>query len=243
MEIIYHPKGKAGEYADWAANLFTGCSHGCLYCYVPAIIHKTREDFAKVEPRKNILSKLEDDACYLCLHPEMGKSVFLCFACDPYPPEDQMVTRWAIEILHQNGISVMILTKGGFRAIRDFDLLTPEDQFGVTLTCLTVAESDKWEPGAASPGQRMLSLKKAHDYGIKTWVSLEPVLNPETTLKIIRETHSFVDMYKVGILNYHPHTQSINWRKFGQDVVELLDDLKAKYYIKKDLESYLKVGV
>ncbi|MCL2006359.1 MAG: hypothetical protein FWG73_09405 [Planctomycetaceae bacterium] len=41
MPIIYTPRGKALEYSDLAANLYTGCSHACRYCYCPAIV--TRE--------------------------------------------------------------------------------------------------------------------------------------------------------------------------------------------------------
>lgn len=242
MKVIYHPKGKAGEYADWALNLFTGCQHGCVYCYAPTVLHKTKEEFQKVEPRKGILFHLENDVKYICTHPELSaETVFLCFSCDPYPPEDRyQITRHAIRILHGAGINVMILTKGGDRAVRDLDLLTNKDQFGVTLTCLDDAESLKWELGAALPGERMMSLCIAHNKRIKTWVSLEPVLNPEVTLDIIRQTHTYVDMYKVGILNYHPLTQTINWPKFGREVVDLLESLGKKYYIKQDLQAYLR---
>jgi DNA repair photolyase len=81
-------------------------------------------------------------------------------------------------------------------------------------------------------------LKEAHDEGIKTWVSLEPVLNPETSLQIIRETHTFVDKFKVGLLNYHPLAKTIDWIKFRANVVNLLDNLHCNYYIKNDLKNY-----
>jgi DNA repair photolyase len=206
-------------------------------------MHKTKEEFQKVEPRKDILLHLDNDVKYLCTHPELSaETVFLCFSCDPYPPVDPYkLTRQAIRILHGAGINVMILTKGGYRAVRDFDLLTNKDQFGVTLTCLDDTESLKWEPGAGLPIDRMISLKRAKYRGIQTWVSLEPVLNPEVTLDIIQQTHTYVDMYKVGILNYHPLTQTINWPKFGRDVVALLELLGKKYYIKQDLQAYLEL--
>ena len=35
MNAIYEPKGAAREYAELACNLYTGCNHGCLYCYAP----------------------------------------------------------------------------------------------------------------------------------------------------------------------------------------------------------------
>lgn len=241
-KIIYKPSGKAGEYADYAVNLYNGCSHGCVYCYASMIMHKTKEDFAKVGQRKNLLENLQKDIEYLSTCPQKVNSIFLCFTCDPYQPIEQeyKFTHQAIELLHQVGISVMILTKAGKLPLRDFDLLTNKDQFGVTLTLLEDEDSIKWEPNAALPCDRMAALKVAHDHGIKTWVSLEPVINPEATLDLIRLTYNVVDMYKVGILNYHPHTQTINWAKFGHDVIALLESLGKKYYIKKDLQEYIK---
>lgn len=32
-KAIYKPKGKAGEYAQFACNFYTGCSNDCQYCY------------------------------------------------------------------------------------------------------------------------------------------------------------------------------------------------------------------
>lgn len=241
-KIIYKPYGKAGEYADYAVNLYNGCSHGCTYCYAPMIMHKNKEDFIKAGQRKCLIANLQKDIAYLSSRKEQVKSVFLCFTCDPYQPIESEfgITRWAIQLLHDAGISVMILTKGGLRAIRDFDLLTNRDQFGVTLTCDIPGESKLWEPGAGMPEHRIQSLKTAHDKGIRTWVSLEPVIYPDSTLNLIKQTHSFVDMYKVGILNYHPLTQKIDWPKFGHEVIALLDSLGKKYYIKKDLQEYVK---
>ena len=133
----------------------------------------------------------------------------------------------------------MILTKGGKRAERDFDLLTKTDKFGVTLTCLDNNESLKWESGAALPIERIESLKNAHKLGVLTWVSLEPVINPDTSLKIIRQTHEFVDLYKVGKMNYHPIAKTIDWNKFGNDAINLLNSLEKEYYIKDDLKKFL----
>jgi len=133
----------------------------------------------------------------------------------------------------------MLLTKGGQRAERDFDLLTNNDWFGVTLTNLNDALSLQWEPGAALPEARIMSLYHAHEKGIKTWVSLEPVLYPEVALELIRRTHSFVNKFKVGVLNYHPHSKDIDWHNFANDVKSLLTELRCDYYLKNDLSKWL----
>ena len=238
MNTVYQTSGKAREYCEQAVNLYGGCAHGCVYCYAPNATYKTREIFSNPLPRKDIIKNLSIDCAKI---PDRTKPVLLCFTTDPYQPIDQeyKLSRKAIEVLHSYGFPVIILTKGGNRAVRDFDLLTDKDQFGATLTCLDDSESLKWEPGAALPQDRINTLKEAHDEGIKTWVSLEPVLNPETSLQIIRETHTFVDKFKVGLLNYHPLAKTIDWIKFRANVVNLLDNLHCNYYIKNDLKNYV----
>ena len=238
---IYQPRGKAREYAPLAVNLYRGCSHGCEYCYAPACTFKSQSEFSVPKLRDGIVHKIEADAAGLASRHEHGP-VLLCFTCDPYQPIDMEheLSRKAIESLHSHGLNVMILTKGGARAQRDFDLLTAVDWFGVTLTNLRDDLSLKWEPGAALPAERIESLRVAHNKGVGTWVSLEPVLYPEAALEIIRLTHDFVDRFKVGKLNYHPHSKTVDWYRFASDVDGLLAELRCDYYLKEDLRGFLR---
>lgn len=220
MSIIYEPKGRAREYAPLAANLYNGCSHGCRYCYVPTIppwkFSKTaRADFhANPRPRPGIIAQLRRE-CQKT--PGNGKRVLLSFTTDPYQhiDQDHHLTRQAIEILHAAGYAVEVLTKGGYRALADRDVFGTQDAFASTLTFLDAERSVQWEPGAAVPEERIYTIAAFHQSGIPTWVSLEPVIDPESALEIIRETHDFVDLYKVGKINHHPLSDSINWRLFG----------------------------
>jgi len=167
--------------------------------------------------------------------------VLLCFTCDPYQHVDERMglTRETIRLLHRYGFSVQVLTKGGSRALRDLDMFRAGDAFASTLTLLDDAHSRKWEPGAALPEDRIDTLRQFHEAGVQTWVSLEPVLNPASALEIIRRTHGFVDLYKVGKLNYHELASRIDWQAFADNVVALLDSLGARYYIKESLLPYL----
>ena len=245
MKVLYKPKGKAGEYAELAVNLYSGCTHGCLYCYAPRVLHRTAEDFhSNVTVRKNVLSQLEKDAAKMSKTDDAGKPVHLCFTCDPYPVGlEGNVTRDAIEILKSYGFGIQILTKAGMRATEDFDLLDKNDSFGTTLTFHSLALAKHWEPGAASPSDRMRSLKGAYLKRIKTWVSLEPVIVSDQTLKIIEMTHRYVDLYKVGKLNYQDPPFEISWRDFAIDVTTLLNQLGKSYLIKEDLKKFLEVPV
>jgi len=199
-----------------------------------------------------VLGKARKDAA---LHQaaETTDPILLSFTCDPYQHLDceLRTTRKTIAILKKHGLKIQVLTKGGQRALRDLDLFDPRDTFATTLTFLDDDRSRQWEPNAALPFSRIDAVKKFHAEDIATWVSLEPVLDPATSLEIIRQTHTFVDIYKVGKLNHHARAKEINWQQFAGDAIELLKNLDyqrntdhdgleiGQFYIKEDLAAYL----
>jgi hypothetical protein len=86
-------------------------------------------------------------------------------------------------------------------------------------------------------------LRKFHEAGIFTWVSLEPTLDADSSLAIVQHTHKFVDLYKVGQVNYQSETKkTIDWRDYTLRMIELLHKLKAAHYIKHDLQKFLPEG-
>ena len=168
--------------------------------------------------------------------------MLLCFSTDPYHPGDTTLTRTVLEILIENGMAFCPLSKGGTRALRDIDLFRPDrDAYAATLTCLD-DRSRKWERNAPPPDDRIAALKTFHAKGIFTWVSLEPVLDVEASLAIVMATHSFVDLYKVGRANYLPITTTTDWRTYTLRMIELLNRVGAKHYIKQDLQRFLPAG-
>ena len=239
MKIITQSKGRAAEYGKLSLNLYIGCDHGCRYCYGPGVCHLTPDDFRIPKPKKNALARLEKDARDLAGETE---PIFLSFITDPYSHIDNSLglTRMAIQILHANNLRVKILTKGGQRSFRDFDLLGPEDSYGATLTFVDGCDSKYWEPRAASPGERISMLDAAHKKGIPTWVSLEPVIDPKQTLELVRRTHNFVDEYRVGKLNYSP--SDVDWTLFAHQLVNLFNAQDCAYFIKQDLYNYCPQG-
>lgn len=241
MNLIYEPKGKAREYAPLACNVYSGCDHACKYCYAPSACHRYRESFIIPTDRPgNFLETLKKDAEKMPQESRLS-SVLLSFTCDPYQKFDTIrrTTRQVIKILHETGFNVTILTKGGSRALADLDLFTLQDTFATTLTTLDESESLEWEPGAALPENRINTIKEFKKAGISTWVSLEPVINPAQVQQIIRETSDFVDLYKVGKLNYHPLAQQIDWSLFAKQTIKLLAELEKPYYVKQDLLPFL----
>lgn len=235
MKPIYKPKGAAGEYGDYAINIYTGCPHRCTYCYVPAVLHMTREQFhSRVEPRAGIAEavrkQIEREQIY-------EKQIFLCFACDPYPfGYDASVTREVIQVIKESGNHIKILTKNGYDAINDFDLLNENDWYGVTLTGSEPFD----EPDASKDNDRKLSLRIAKENGISTWISFEPVLNADYVLETIVRLKDRCDFVAIGKLNYHK--SSINWAEFGRKAEEICQRNGVDYYIKSSLRKEMANG-
>lgn len=240
-QYIYAPKGQAGEYAPLAANPYGGCGHGCAYCYVPLVTKKHREDFdAGARPRKDYLDNLRKDARKY-RQAGITEQVLFSFTTDVYHPFDRSLTRPSLHIVQEHGMGICVLTKGGSRALEDIDLYRPgHDSFASTLTTLDDSFSKKWERNAALPGERIATLKKFHKRGIFTWVSLEPTLSVEASLEIVKATHRFVDLYKVGRANYlGALTKNTDWKDYTLRMIDLFAKLGVRHYIKRDLQPYL----
>jgi len=242
-KIIYAPRGQAGEYSPLATNPYRGCGHGCAYCYVPNVLHMDRKEFdAGAVERPGFRDTLRADAIKYRAANLHGQ-VMLSFTTDPYHRGDTSLTRHTLTTLADHGLGFCTLTKGGSRALRDLDLFRQtRDAFASTLTSLDDRFSLKWERNAALPADRMAALRTFHERGIFTWVSLEPTLDIDASLAIVRATHGFVDLFKVGRVNYLPMTRTTDWRDYTLRMVELLNDLGAAHYIKHDLQPFLPAG-
>lgn len=244
--VIYEPTGRAREYAALDCNLYQGCSHGCTYCYAPGCLRMSREAFhAATEPRPNILERLEAEAPR---YSGTTEPVLLCFTCDPYQPAEleHRVTRRALEILNRHSVPWTVLTKGGTLALRDLDLFRQAGarcSFGTSLSFLNDGDGWFWEPGAASVRDRLLAIRDFRAAGIRTWVSLEPVILPEQAVEVVRRTADIVDEFRVGRLNHHPLAATIDWADFTRRIMAALLETDCDYVVKADLRQYLPAGV
>ena len=241
--FIYAPAGQAGEYAPLASNPYRGCSHSCAYCYVPNVLRMDRAEFyGAVTSRPNFLASLEKDARKYQAAGITDQCMF-SFTCDVFNPANRELTRPSLEIVQRYGMGISTLTKGGSRALECIDLFRPaQDSFASTLTSLDDAFSRKWEPKAAPASDRVATLRRFHDRGIFTWVSLEPTLDIESSLEIVRQTHHFVDLFKIGRVNYMPLTRTTDWKSYTERMIELCQQLDVANYIKADLQPFLPPG-
>jgi len=178
-------------------------------------------------------------------------------------------TSQALEILEHYNIPVSVLSKGGmsakddllgvFRKAKHNDQLQRDWRFGQTILFtdddrsrhLDPLDDDKdgwriagWEPHAADFQSRQAAIQLAHDLGIFTWVSIEPVINTEQALDVIDRMLPYVKLFKVGKLNHGEEIdeecarieRETDWRKFTADVKKLVP--KDMLYLKKSLQEY-----
>ena len=218
---IYTPKGAAREYGELALNIYTGCPHRCFYCYAPNVLHCNREAFhSHVEPRPGIVEAVREQL----RRTEMtGKTVHLCFTCDPFPAHyNHAPTLQIIRMLKEYGNNVQILTKG--HGTSCFGLLNGNDWYGISFD-------------GTNGLSGFLDIEKAHEQGIKTWASFEPVLCPETVLDTIRWAHTWLDSVKIGKLTYRKPPEPVDWAAFGREAEALCQELGLDYYIKDSLRK------
>lgn len=211
-KAIYKPKGKAAEYGKYACNFHVGCSNGCTYCYCKkGILSKSMGGDVPVlkkcfKDEGHALKIFEKEL--LQNKEELQKhGLFFSFTSDPMLPETIDITMKAIEAATDNYVPVKILTKctcwvdAYLRYCEIFEDAIGGGQewrknyaFGFTLT-----GHDELEPNASPNSERIEAMKKLHAASFKTWTSIEPIIDFESSKDMIRKTAGYCDLYKIGL--------------------------------------------
>ena len=155
----------------YTANLYKGCTHGCVYCYAPSLTHDDRKWGSYVDVKVNAPQVLEKE-----LRGLRKDEVFLSSASDPYQPVEARygVTRRCLEVLLRRRYPVSILTRSPL-VLRDLDLLKRFESIRVGMS-ITSVPVRRYEPGVPPLQRRIDTLRKLSKSGISTWVSLAPVI-------------------------------------------------------------------
>jgi len=151
-------------------NPYTGCSHGCLYCYATSYITR----FDDCRPKVDLLGRLRREVGRL----KNNDLVALSNSSDPYPPLENnlRLTRECLRILGGRGIPVQVVTKSDL-VMGDLDLLRDmKVTVSMTLTTLKDTLSRRLEPGAPLPGRRLKALALLSRAGVPTSVRVDPII-------------------------------------------------------------------
>lgn len=156
----------------YGLNPYTGCGHGCLYCYITSYIPNAFNP----RPKERLMELVRRDLEKI----PRGAVVALSNSSDPYtPPEAQLgLTRKVLEALLERGYRVLITTKSPL-VLRDLDILAKHrERVAVQITITTLREelAERLEPRAPRPRGRLDAVKKLAEAGIKVTVRLDPLI-------------------------------------------------------------------
>lgn len=210
---------RSGIYGvDYSINPYTGCQHGCVYCY--ARITAKRRGYELEEWGKFVEAKIN---CAAVLSKELLKArkglVLLSSTSDPYQPIEvkYKLTRQVLKLLLQHQFPVAILTKSTL-VLRDADLFKQFEhcEVGVSISTLDEGACNAFEPNVASIEQRIEVLKKLKDQGIKTYVMIAPILPSfteyklEELIKCLAQSTDRLLVDKLNLRNYvWPHVHKV----------------------------------
>jgi DNA repair photolyase len=190
-------------------NPYTGCDHGCLYCYASSYI----PNFKDIHPKKDLLIQLKREAAKL-----NGETVSLCNSSDPYPRMEASVglTRRCLEVLADYNCRIQIITKSNL-VTRDDDLLAKASaSVALTITTDDAELARQLEPFAPSPSQRIRAAQDLAKAGIPVSVRIDPIIpnindRPQkliATLAAIGVKHVTASTYKAKPDNWMRLTQA-----------------------------------
>ena len=186
---------------SYSINPYQGCEHGCIYCYA-RVTHQywgysAGLDFEqKVLVKKNAAKLLDKQLTSKNWRPEL---IMLSGNTDCYQPIERKlkITRALLEVFNKRKHPVGIITKNKL-ICRDLDILTQlnkDNLLRVTLSITTLDDKLRMllEPRTASVNQRLKTLKKLTDAGIKVNVNMAPIipgLNSHEILELAEKVSS-----------------------------------------------------
>ena len=107
--------------------------------------------------------------------------------------------------------------------------------FGSTLCWSADSDRQRWEPHAANIESRWSAIQEAHELGIKTWISIEPTIDPEQGLQVITRGIDLVDAFAVGTWNYSRQASKLDYRRYLEKVLALAQENNLQLYVKDSL--------
>jgi DNA repair photolyase len=240
----------------YVINPYTGCQHGCSYCYARFMKRVTGHkepwgEFVDVKVNAADLLRIE-------IRKKKPARVWVSGVCDPYQPLEAhyKLTRQCLEILAQNRWPVTVQTRSPL-VLRDIELLKQMSlpggpspnaslpglgappaisqaseilEVGFSVTTADDEVRKLFEPHAPPIGARLEALGELHRAGIRTFVMVAPMLPGAQGLGELLAGRA--DYLLLDRLNYH----YADWiyRRYG-----LEDKLAPEFFVRtgRELES------
>ena len=262
-KALYNPNGKANEYSQWAVNFFTGCSNDCDYCYlkrgVLSHVWDNKPHLKKVFTDYNdALKTFEKELLANRTRVRVEGGVFFSFSTDPCLPSTFPLTRKAALFAIDCGVPVTILTKVSdthwlnhafnpdWEKYFDTDKKDTRNIFDIFvnrgLLCIgfTLTGHDEMENGASTNELRISGLDYIHSRGIKTFASIEPVIDFKSSLSMIRKAAPYCDLFKIGLMSGvgSSYYDIKELESFMSDANDIISSDGRKVYWKDSIRKY-----
>ena len=162
---------------DYCVNPYTGCSHGCVYCYATFMARYS----GHVEPWGTFVDAKVNLPDVLSREVKRRPRGFVVVGtvCDPYQPAEAEfgLTRRAIAILSRARFEFRLLTKSDL-VVRDIDVLRdcPNGGVQMTLTGLSDDVASFFEPGAPTMTRRLAAVERLCRAGVDVGAFFGPIL-------------------------------------------------------------------
>ena len=203
---------------------YTGCEHGCLYCYASSYVRR----FHECRPKRDLLRLVRGDVARL---PD-NALISMSNSSDPYPPmeRDMQLTRRCLEEFQGRSLRILIITKNNL-VLRDLDLLRGL-RCAVTLTITTLDDdlARRLEPGAPPPSRRLDAVEKLSSEGIMVGVRVDPIipyLNDEGLLYLLKEIRDAGAIH-VTSSTFKPRPDS--WARIETAFQDVAEKLRPLYF-------------
>lgn len=209
--LVYREKG--GRRSPWTCNFYLGCSNSCTYCCCTYIIKHNWSSKVKLikhfESESHALEIFEQEIKENLESLQSRGRLFFSLTTDCMLPETKDLTFSAMKVCHDLNVPFKVLTKctkwidGEF--IKEFSESgtvwgeTPKMElfaFGFSLTGHDEIEIDA-DPNKER-AQSLITLKKM---GFRTFASFEPVIDYDSTFKMIETVYEYCDFMRIGLLN------------------------------------------
>ena len=185
--------------AGFTVNPYVGCAHACKYCYADFMKRFTghKEKWGGFVDVKH-WPEIKNPQKYA------GKTIIVGSVTDGYHQceEEFERTRKFLEELKGVDVNLIITTKSSL-ILRDLDLIKSFPDPIISLSINTLDEEFREDMDNASPiSERLETLRKFHDEGIKTVCFISPIFPGITDLfRIIEEVNGYVDYIWLENLN------------------------------------------
>ena len=165
-------------------NPYTGCSHGCSYCYA-----RPSHAYMGLSPGLDFESRIffKPDAARL-LEQEFSAKKYVCKRIhiggntDPYQPDERAlkITRGVLEVMQRFNHPFSIITKSVLIA-RDADILGSMGKDGLASAFVSITTLDRglaraMEPRASTPAKRLEAIRRLAEVGCPVGVGFAPVI-------------------------------------------------------------------